>query len=601
MPVRFYKKPVIMAVSIALLVVLIIALFFFLYKNHTPQKEQYKSEKKQLSEIFATLDTAYWRNKDNGLFISDKAVNIAKKINDSNALAEALYNKARILQKFEINDSIFNINNQALAMAEKLHNDTLIVKIKNGIGHYYYYKDNYYLSMIYYTEAESIAAKIGNNYLIAKAANGLGLVYTEMYDYKRALEYYEKSINIYKKLANKAYTYDYCSALMNIGVCYMYKGDYTKATLYQNKALDKANQLHNMEMICKSYGNLGTIEQERGHNASALNYLLKNLDYSNQGNKYNKMNAITLHNLGSHYFFNKQYDKSEEFLNQSLSISQKMGFKSMEGGTFFVLSEVKKKQEQWQKAYEYHTRWQAINDSILSSDIKKKISDYQWEMKSQKKKYEEELLLKKYDIQKKRNLILIIAVVSIAVIALVVGRSLKKSVKFQKLQNTYLQEKMKTDEKINALEKLHYQSEIEAKNKELTTLSLQLVTKNEILTDISDATNKLYETKMIDEASFKNLNKIIKDSLNAGKDWEQFKSMFEKVHQDFFVKLKRLNSKLSENELRLCAYLKINLSNAEIARIFNINPGTLKINRHHIRKKLNLESKDSLEDYIREI
>lgn len=119
----------------------------------------------------------------------------------------------------------------------------------------------------------------------------------------------------------------------------------------------------------------------------------------------------------------------------------------MEGGTSFVLSEVKKKQEQWQKAYEYHTRWQAINDSILSSDIKKKISDYQWEMKSQKKKYEEELLLKKYDIQKKRNLILIIAVVSIAVIALVVGRSLKKSVKFQKLQNAYLQEKMKTDEK----------------------------------------------------------------------------------------------------------------------------------------------------------
>eukprot|EP00825_Cyclidium_porcatum_P003900 TRINITY_DN1180_c0_g1_i10.p8 TRINITY_DN1180_c0_g1~~TRINITY_DN1180_c0_g1_i10.p8 ORF type:complete len:152 (-),score=25.82 TRINITY_DN1180_c0_g1_i10:49-504(-) len=116
--------------------------------------------------------------------------------------------------------------------------------------------------MIYYTEAENIAAKIGDNYLIAKAANGLGLVYTEMYDYKRALEYYEKSIRIFEKLADKAYTYDYCSTLMNIGVCYMYKGDYNKAILYQNKALDKANQLHNMEMICKSYGNLGTIEQE---------------------------------------------------------------------------------------------------------------------------------------------------------------------------------------------------------------------------------------------------------------------------------------------------------------------------------------------------
>lgn len=81
-----------------------------------------------MAKIFATLDTAYWRNKDNSLFLSDKAINIAKKINDSNALAEALYNKVRIIQKFEINDSSFFIDNQALAIAEKLHDDTLIVK-----------------------------------------------------------------------------------------------------------------------------------------------------------------------------------------------------------------------------------------------------------------------------------------------------------------------------------------------------------------------------------------------------------------------------------------------------------------------------------------
>lgn len=69
MPVHFYKKPVIVVCSVAFLAVLIIALFFLLYKNHTPQKEQYKTEKKQLSEIFTTLDSSYWKNKSKNLLL----------------------------------------------------------------------------------------------------------------------------------------------------------------------------------------------------------------------------------------------------------------------------------------------------------------------------------------------------------------------------------------------------------------------------------------------------------------------------------------------------------------------------------------------------
>ncbi len=594
MPLRFHKNPIIWVGSIALLAVALIIIFISLFKNNPPPKEQYKAEKKQLSGIFATLDTAYWRNKDNSLFLSNKAINISKKIADSNALAEALYNKARILQKFEINDSSFVFNNQALAIAEKFHNDTLVTKIKNNIGSYYFYKDNYYLAMLYYTGAEDIATKINDEYMVARAATGLGLVYRELYDYKKAIEYYEKSIRIFEKLANKAYTYDYCSVLISVGVCYMYSGEYDKAVIYQQKALKESGPLHDSDMTCKIYGNLGAIEQNQGHGASALNYFLKIMDYFSERNKYTKQYAISLHNLGSHFLIDKQYDKAEELLNQGLSISREMGFKSIEGGNIYLLSEVKKQQGQWQKAYKYYTRWQGINDSLLSSEMKKKISDYQWEMKSQKKKYEGEILLNKYEIQNKRILILIIIIISVVIIALLFRRYLKKSIKLQKIENSHLQE-------INTLEKLKYETEIEAKNKELTTLSLQLVTKNEILTNISDVTSKLYKTNMMNEVSFKDLNKIIKDSLNIDKDWEQFKSMFEKVHQNFFIKLKQICPELSENELRLCAYLKISLSNHEIVRIFNINPGTLKTNRYHIRKKLNLENKDNLEDYIRKI
>jgi len=374
----------------------------------------------------------------------------------------------------------------------------------------------------------------------------------------------------------------------------MYSSEYDKAVIYQQKALEESGPLHDSDMTCKIYGNLGTIEQNKGHGASALNYFLKIMDYFSRGNRHTKQYTIILHNLGAHFLIDKQYDKAEELLNQGVSISREMGFKNIEGGNIYLLSEVKKQQGQWQKAYEYYTQWQGINDSLLSSETQKKISDYQWEMKSQKKKYEEEILLNKYEIQKKGNLVFTISIIFIIIASLMFVRNMKKSIKLRKIENAHLQE-------INTLEKLKYQAEIEAKNKELTTLSLQLVTKNEILMNISDVTSRLYKTNMMSEVSFKDLNKIIKDSLNIDKDWEQFKSMFEKVHQNFFIKLKQICPELTESELRLCAYLKISLSNHEIVRIFNINPGTLKTNRYHIRKKLNLENKDNLEDYIRKI
>jgi DNA-binding CsgD family transcriptional regulator len=266
-----------------------------------------------------------------------------------------------------------------------------------------------------------------------------------------------------------------------------------------------------------------------------------------------------------------------------------------------ALSNIKKQQGQWQKAYQYHLRFIELSDSILNSETQKKISDYQWEMESQKKKYEREVLQKKYEIQKRNNIFLAISIISVIIITLVVSRNLKKSIKQQKLENTHLQEKINITKKINELEKFKYKAEIEAKDKELTILSLQLVTKNEILTDISEMTNKLYKTNMMDAISFNNLKKIIKENLNLDKDWDQFKKMFENVHQIFFTKLKQTCPELTENEMRLCAYLKVNLQNREIAKILNVSQATIATNRYHIRKKLNLDKKTSLENYIREI
>ena len=77
--------------------------------------------------------------------------------------------------------------------------------------------------------------------------------------------------------------------------------------------------------------------------------------------------------------------------------------------------------------------------------------------------------------------------------------------------------------------------------------------------------------------------------------------MFEKVHQNFFTTLKTSFPELTEHELRLCAYIRINLQNKEIARILNVSPATINTSRYRVRKKLVMDNKMSLEDFLRNL
>ncbi len=97
------------------------------------------------------------------------------------------------------------------------------------------------------------------------------------------------------------------------------------------------------------------------------------------------------------------------------------------------------------------------------------------------------------------------------------------------------------------------------------------------------------------------INKLLKNidnQLTAEKSWSNFMMHFEKVHPNFFSKLKSEYMNLTTNELRLSAYLKIGMSNKEIAQVTGVETGTVKSNLNRLKKKINLNPKDSLRDFI---
>ena len=91
---------------------------------------------------------------------------------------------------------------------------------------------------------------------------------------------------------------------------------------------------------------------------------------------------------------------------------------------------------------------------------------------------------------------------------------------------------------------------------------------------------------------------IIDKNLKKNDDWELFKEAFNNADRKFMKKLKKAHPKLTPNDIRLCAYLRLNLSSKEIAPLLNISPRSVEIKRYRLRKKMNLSHDDNLVNYI---
>jgi DNA-binding CsgD family transcriptional regulator len=92
--------------------------------------------------------------------------------------------------------------------------------------------------------------------------------------------------------------------------------------------------------------------------------------------------------------------------------------------------------------------------------------------------------------------------------------------------------------------------------------------------------------------------KTVSEDDNIDKEWDNFAKHFDKVHSDFVVELKEKHPTITPNELKLSAYLRMNLSTKEIAQLMNISTRGVEISRYRLRKKLQLSTDTSLFDYL---
>jgi AraC family transcriptional regulator, chitin signaling transcriptional activator len=138
--------------------------------------------------------------------------------------------------------------------------------------------------------------------------------------------------------------------------------------------------------------------------------------------------------------------------------------------------------------------------------------------------------------------------------------------------------------------------DIENKNRELGISTMSLIKKNEFLNNIKNELKTAEDFKNV-----KNVVRIIDKNINNTDDWNLFEEAFNNADKDFLKKIKNQHPTLTPNDLRLCAYLRLNLSSKEIAPLLNISSRSVEVKRYRLRKKLGLLHDSSLTDYILQI
>jgi ligand-binding sensor domain-containing protein/DNA-binding CsgD family transcriptional regulator len=166
----------------------------------------------------------------------------------------------------------------------------------------------------------------------------------------------------------------------------------------------------------------------------------------------------------------------------------------------------------------------------------------------------------------------------------------------------------KSEKEIVKLKNDKLESEIEHKNTELASAAMHLVQKGELLSNIREELMRMKkggagngEGPAGSTDEFKKMLRILGEENKMDKDWEQFAVHFDKVHSDFLQILKGIYPALSAHELKLCAYLRMNLSSKEIAQLENISTRGVEISRYRLRKKLKIPTETNLFDFLMEL
>lgn len=486
-------------------------------------------------------------------------------------------------------------NHRALEAAQSLQQMGILCF---HVGHYPQALD-------FYLQADKLFKNTDADMLRANNLNDLGLLHYFNRNPALAKQYYQEALHLFESHQDHL---GIATTLGKIGHLFEKQGNYKQSLSFQKQAIQHFTQINNQTGIAKIYENLGSIFEDLSRYDSAQYYFNKSLKINDE-RKDEVAKIEVLNNIGDILRKTGKPQEGLSYSRKALGLAKKYHEKYQEASAYRDLARTFNLLGRNDSAYFYLDISRKMTLDIYSDQNNQKIAMMQVIYDITKKNNEIERL----NNDSKTNKILgFAAAIVMLLLAILGGVIINKQRMYIQNERSVSEQKQKVFEKEQELvqvalrnrqlEEEQLKQELEIKSRELTTHTLHIIQKNQVLEKLYQ---RLEEISKDDRKNTqKNIQKImleIQDNFNHDQHWEEFRQIFEQVHGTFLEKVKASSENLTANDLRLIALLKMNLKSSEIASLLGISQDSLRVVRYRLRKKLNMEQGDNLASFMQNL
>jgi len=520
--------------------------------------------------------------RDTAMFYYKKSKVILDQVGDLRKSANV--NKAIAIDELASGnvDSAMKRVNETIEYWKSVKDSASLAKDYNFKAGIYEHKGEIELALQNVLKAIRIHEKLENHIGKADALLVLAALESTNEDFEKSLEYELEALAIYDAQGDKLY-----AALTNnnLGLSYRLLNDFENAKLHLNKAIELATEIKAANIVGDAKSKLGNVLISLGNYEEAI-VVLKDALNTNTENQQVLSQMDILNVLGQAYNKIGKPNLAISYADKSIGIGKEVNTLERQMAAYAVRSRANQQLRNYKEALADYKQGNVLEDSLFQKEKIAQIERLKTEFEVERR--EKELIIEKdkVEILEKEA-----ALSQLQKLLLALGLGL--SFIIAGLGYYGFSQKIKREQ----LEKEKLDLELDFKKKKLTTLALQLAKKNEVLKALKKDAKTLKESSDSSRGYQKLINSIDFD-LNDENNWKNFSRSFEEVHKDFnSLALKRYPD-ITSNELRLMSLLKMNLSSKEIANILNISIPGIKKARQRLRKKMGLNTQDSLETAV---
>jgi DNA-binding CsgD family transcriptional regulator len=438
-------------------------------------------------------------------------------------------------------------------------------------------------------------------------------------DKKSGLMQYYRASQLYKNLSPAQYPHKFKHLFVYASAYNMFK-DVESATTYYKQAI-ALGEYYDKGLFISAHNSLGLCYRDRGMIDSAITTLEKGLQFA-QENQKKVWVAIIEGNLGAIYFLQNKPDKAEPLLlkevargaggndwrsaaSSLLYLSQialqranpelamknaqlaRTYISNIKGKEFNILlraydqlSKLYAGQGQFAEAYSYNDSARQVRDTLQQQYGQLLL--LRTRQKMDEEKYTSELNATVQKNKYLRNVLVTVIILVMIIALLLLGRlRIKHQQKQKKLED----------------EQRNMQRELEIAASQLIVYTRHIEEKNELIEQFKKQADQAAQPPS-DPESLSRLERLV---ILTDEQWDEFSLLFEKVHGNFFQRLREKIPGLSPADTRFAALSKLRLPIKSMASMLGITTNGVRMSKYRIMKKLNIEKDEDLEKLIQDI